>query len=538
MKPVHLAGPVFLLTATVLLAQASCASSSDGAPITPPVARADGGVDAAVDGGPAPLVVTWKPCPLHSEGKGPEVECATIPVPLDPKNTAGKTIDFFVKRFHPKDGKSLRALWMLQGGPGASAYVFENIAEQMATRFPDVDYYLPDHRGTGQSSRLGCPEQEASDSEAGLSITAAEWDVCLPALKAKLGTDLQFYGTTPAANDLGLAIAATKTNGQPQFVIGISYGTYWAHRYAQLFPTQAQGIILDSIAPQGASLARQDADSHEAAQDFLNYCKTDVFCSQKMGPDPWGKTQALFAKLKAGHCSEIALPDFPTHMLFRRVFASFLMDPTFRTYIPAIVYRADRCEPKDVTALKVFANAVTQEGPESEMMKQWGWGLTYNVIFSELWETPAPTAAVLEGIRENAVASRDITEMMGVLYDKWPRYTPDELSKTYATTDTPMLMLQGGLDPATLRRKALPVRDQLNRPHQTWVDVPTATHTVFASSTTTEGRSCGTKMFMAFMENPTAPVDTSCVAQVVPPDFQNKRTNYNTAFFGTVDAWE
>lgn len=214
------------------------------------------------------------------------------------------------------------------------------------------------------------------------------------------------------------------------------------------------------------------------------------------------------------------------------------MDPTLRTYIPAIVYRADRCEPRDEDALKQLVVALTQEGPESEMMKQWGWGLTYNIIFSELWEDPPPSAAVLAEIREAAVASRDITEQMGALYDKWPRYTPDPSTRAFADTDTPMLFLQGGLDPATLLRKARPMRDHFTKPHQTWVEVPTASHTVFASSTTRESRSCGTKMFMAFIENPTAPVDTSCIADIRPLDFTNPSTKYTSALFGTTDAWE
>ncbi|MBX3224209.1 MAG: alpha/beta fold hydrolase [Labilithrix sp.] len=532
MKLLHAALPLAL--ALVPLSQASCSSSAPEAAGGPDAGAAE---EAEEDAGAAP--VEWTKCTLQSEGKGPSAECARIPVPLDAKAPGGKTIDFFVKRYRPKGGKHLRALWMLQGGPGGSGYVFEKIAEQMATRFPDVDYYIPDHRGTGESSRLGCPAEEASDSEAGLAITNEEWATCLPALKAAHGEDLRFYDTTQAANDLGVAIARIQTSDpQPAFVLGVSYGTYWAHRYLQLFPGQASGVILDSIVPPGTSLARQDADSDEAARDFLNVCKGDALCGEKMGPDPWAKTQALFAKLKTGHCPDIALPDFPTHILFRRAFAGLLMDPTLRTYIPPVIYRADRCEPRDVTALKVFVDAVTQEGPESEMMKQWGWGLTYNIIFSELWENPAPTASELALIRDNAVASRDITEQMSFLYEGWPRYSPDPSSKAYADTDTPMLFLQGGLDPATLLRKARPMREHFTRPHQTWVEVPTAGHTVFASSTTSEGRSCGTRMIMGFLEDPKRAVDTSCIADVVPLDFSNPRTAFTSALFGTTDAWE
>lgn len=529
-----------------IAAAAAACSSGDNGPSAAPSEDAGAsddtssdGADGGTDGAIAEAKVEWTPCPLHSEGKGPQVSCATIQVPLDRAHPEGKTIPFYVKRFRPEGGKGERALWMLQGGPGASGYVYENIAEAMATRFPDVDYYIPDHRGTGQSARLGCPLQEAADSEAGLYITDEEWVTCLADIKAKHGDDLKFYDTTNAANDLGVAIARINKEKQPTFVLGVSYGTYWAHRYLQIFPGQADGIVLDSIFPPGGSLARQDADSDEAARDFMEVCKKDAFCGGKLGADPWAKAQALVAKLKSGHCPAIALPDFPTEALLRQLFASLLMDPTFRVYIPAVIYRADRCEERDVTALKKFIATMTQPQPESDMMKQWGWGLSYNIIFSELWETPPPSEADLESIRENAVASRDITGQMGVLYSQWPRYTPDPSTRTFAESDTPMLFLQGGLDPATLLRKARPMRDHFTKPHQTWVEIPTASHTAFGSSTTKEGRSCGTKMIMAFLENPTAAVDTSCIGDIIPLDFQaTKLTAYNNAFFGSNDIWE
>ena len=385
---------------------------------------------------------------------------------------------------------------------------------------------------------LGCPAEETKDSEGGLTITEAEWGKCLPAMIARHGDELRFYDTTQAANDLGLAIERVNTTGQPTIVLGVSYGTTWAHRYLQLFPKQASGVVLDSMLVPGGSLARQDADSDEAARDLMETCRMNAFCTGKLGPDPWAKAQAVIAKLKAGHCPAIARPDMPTHVRFRQTFPGFLMDPRFRAFIPSIVYRLDRCAPNDEAALKNLVAVLTQEQPESEMLKQWGWGLTYNIIFSEHWEDPAPSAAELAEIRERAVASRDITEMMSKLYDKWPRYTPDPSTRAYAETDVPMLMLQGGLDPATLLRKARPIKEHFTRPNQTWVEVPSAGHTVFGSSMTRGGRNCGLGMVMAFVQDPKAAVDTRCVDDVPPLDFENPGREYASALLGTTDAWE
>lgn len=79
----------------------------------------------------------------------------------------------------------------------------------------------------------------------------------------------------------------------------------------------------------------------------------------------------------------------------------------------------------------------------------------------------------------------------------------------WAETDTPVLVLQGGLDPAPLPRKARDAKGHFTGAHQHWVEIPTATHTVIASSTTTERRSCGTRILMNFIESPEGVLDTS-----------------------------
>jgi pimeloyl-ACP methyl ester carboxylesterase len=493
----------------------------------------------SVDAGTPGAAVTWTDCPLHSEGTGPTASCGTLLTPLDPADPNGPAIEVFVKRFRPAGGKGLRALWLLQGGPGASGYVFEGLSEQIATRFPDVDYYMPDHRGTGLSTRVGCAVQEDEGSEGGIFITPAEWPACLADVKARLGTaGLAAFNTTNAAKDLGALIAAARQPGQPTFVYGVSYGTYWAHRYLQLFPAQVDGVVFDSIFPQGGSLARQDEDANAAAKDFFDVCGADTFCAGKLGADPWAKAQALVTKLKAGHCPEIALPGVPTHVLYRRAFGSLLMDAGLRGYIPAIVYRADRCSPTDITALKQLNAALTGPQPLSLELRKWGWVLSNNIIYSELFETPTPTAAQLQAIREAAVASRDVTEPMEANLGTWPTYTPDAFARGWADTQLPLLFLQGGLDPATLLSKAREVKPHFTREHQHWVEIPTATHTTIVSSATTARRSCGTLMMMGFIENPTAPLDTSCLQMVVPIDFTLPSLNNNRALFGRDDAWE
>ncbi|MDX2015240.1 MAG: alpha/beta fold hydrolase [Myxococcaceae bacterium] len=534
---------LFVVAMSLMACPAPAVDDPPPLPVPDASVASDGGADGGADAGAMPMPVEWRPCPLKTGSTGGVMaECAVLRTPLEATNPSGPTIEYFVKRYRPPNGRGLRAMWMLQGGPGASGLAFEGLSEQFGTRFPDVDYYFPDHRGTGRSTRLTCPAQEGPFSEAGLYITAGEWPGCLAAIQAAEGPRLAAFNMTNAANDVGVAIAATREPGQPVFVLGISYGTSLALRYLQLYPAQADGVVLDSIAPPGISLYRQDEDANEAARDLFAVCSANAVCGAKLGPMAWAKAEALFTRLKAGHCPEIAVPGIPTHVLLRRAFGQFLMDPTLRTYIAPIVYRADRCNASDIDALAVLMNQLSQEpGTPPEEHRLWGWVLSQNILHSEFAETPRPTSSQLAAWREPLVASRDVTEGFEATLN-WPVYAADQYAGQWPTPQTPVLMLQGGLDPATLLRKARVARDRLDRPGQTWVEIPSATHTVVASSpfvnSLGERRSCGTAVLMSFVENPSAPPDMSCVSRVEPVSWAFTNTNLTLALFGRRDAWE
>jgi hypothetical protein len=120
----------------------------------------------------------------------------------------------------------------------------------------------------------------------------------------------------------------------------------------------------------------------------------------------------------------------------------------------------------------------------------------------------------------------------------WPVYGPDEYTGKWATVDTPILALAGGLDPATLLRKALAWKDHFKGPHQHWVEIATATHTVIASSPTSDlTKSCGSRILKNFLEGPTAPLDTSCLLDLAPLTFAG-RPDLTKSVLGTDDPWE
>ncbi len=491
---------------------------------------------------PAPAI-RWVDCPLHSEGGSPvRAECATVPMPLRAGQDGGPTIDVFVKRWAADAGTRERQVWMLMGGPGGSGMGYENVAEQIGGKFTDLEFYIPDHRGTGRSSRLGCLE-EAAVTEGGMFITQGEWPGCLDGVRQTYGDDLGAYATTNAANDLGLLIEKAKSPSQKVFVYGASYGTYWAHRYLQLYPRQADGVVLDSMVPSPGSLAEQDEDANEAGKLFFDGpCKSDAKCSQKLGADPWATANATLQKLKTGHCGSFAAPyGQPAHVLLRRAFGQMMMGFALRPYIAAALYRADRCSAADEQALArmmtVFYGPLT--AASTTLYKLWGWVLSNNILFSELWPAVSPTAADLRAIREASVVSRDVTSAMDVLVGTWPTYPKDAYVGQWAQTDTPMLMLAGGLDPATLMRKALEVKPHFQGAHQTWVEFPLGAHGILSSSPTNAGPSCGTAIMVSFMRSPMSPPDRTCMSDLRGLDFTGAATPATTMqLFGVADPWD
>jgi pimeloyl-ACP methyl ester carboxylesterase len=519
----HVSGMRFSLVLPLVLA--ACSSSSDPAPSPQPT-----------NPDPPISTITWSACPLHSEGDGPAAECADVQMPLRMEDPNGETIAVHVKRFHPTGGASKHAVFMLQGGPGGSAYVYEGLVEIIAAVFPDIDWYLPDHRGTGKSTRLGCPVQESPTSAYKEFVAPNEWKNCLAAIKEQWGDKLSAFSTTNAAHDLARLIDQTRKKDQKVWVYGASYGTYWAHRYLQLEPAQADGVVLDSMAPPGMSLARQDEDANIAGKAIFAACGKDDFCKAKLGDDPWARAEALFAKLDTGHCAEAAPIMAPMRLMVRRAFGNLAMNWGGRAFIPATIYRLERCNAGDAAAVKkMLGKFFSGDIVIDEMLRQWSFALGNNISLSELWETPEPTVDQLTAIREASIVSRDVTSGFEPVLATWPRYT-EPRAKEWAKTDRPLLMFAGGLDPATLIDKQRVMRDHFHAPNQHWFEFPDATHAILGSSPTKDNHSCGIRMMVSFFDHPESP-DASCMSNLAALSFAGERAA-SQDLFGTDDAWE
>ncbi|WP_394830281.1 alpha/beta hydrolase [Pendulispora rubella] len=489
------------------------------------------------DDGAGGAGVTWTPCPLVPGGTTNDAECTTLPLPLAWDHPGGSTIPIFVKHV-PAAQPSGRQVWLLAGGPGGSGDDMVASAQTVQAQDPTLDIYLPDHRGTGQSKVLFCPEHQAPGSDVPGAIEI--WSRCLTALKAEWGDGLRELTITNAARDLGALIWRMRHSGDEVHVMGVSYGTFWAQRYLQLFPRQPTSVTLDSVgSTEETSIFGSDALFDDIVRKLMAACGQDPFCSGKLGPDPMARTKELFDALDTKTvCAPLVEMGLDRRRM-RRMLALFA-SVRLRVGLPAMVYRAQRCAPGDVVAFQGMLSRFEWH-PDDPPSSEFGFSdaLYPHIILSEDPYGPRPPSldSLLEAQR-NAYASIDESTLLRRLWDIWPRYPREALSDQYPNTHVPVFLINGDLDPQTRIEGARRIAEHYTRPYQTFVEVPNAGHIALSTSQVDNSTvTCGNQMWIAFMHDPEAPIDTSCLAHLRNLPFEGDARTARV-LFRTTDLWE
>lgn len=479
--------------------------------------------------------VQWTPCALETGGTEHDAECATVSMPLDWDNPKGSTIDLFVKRQRAAQ-PSGRQVWLLAGGPGGPGDEMAAVVPVLTAQDPTIDIYIPDHRGTGLSKILACPHSvPLSDEPDAVPV----WSSCIESIKSEWGDGLSEMTITNAARDLGELIARVRLPGEEVHVMGISYGTFWAQRYLQLYPTQPTSVTLDAVGhPQVTDLYKSDALFDSIGRKLLQVCAADPFCSGKLGPDPLARVAELYDALDAETCAPLA--EAGVHRTEMRRMMAMMTSGRFRVGIPALVYRGLRCAPGDVSAITALVERVKWH-PEDPPLSEYGYSdpLYAHIILSEITDPDPPTIEALTSVRDAAYASFDESVLLRRLRDIWPVYPRDSFADGYPDTSVPVLLLNGTLDPQTDVELASEIATHYTRPHQTYIEVETAGHPVFSTSPMVgdDDRRCGAQMWISFMHDPEAPVDTSCLGQLRPIAFEGTAAIAKT-LFNAADLWE
>ncbi len=259
--------------------------------------------------------------------------CARVTVRLSPgRRDDGDTIELFVRKF-PGSGRSRGSLWLIAGGPGESGAALYSFIPELRRLFSGYDIVVPDHRGTGFSTRL-CPAEESVESESGAALAGQEWATCYQRLAA--GPDrARAFSIDNAADDLAQLIAADRH--RHKIIYGVSYGTQLCVRLMKRHRLALSGIILDSLVPtqdnRRFDLSRRSDLVDDIGRRILARCDADEACHAGFGQPAATRYATLLARV----AKEPELVSWiPGHDL--KLFMGAMLDhPALRAQIPELL---------------------------------------------------------------------------------------------------------------------------------------------------------------------------------------------------------
>lgn len=192
----------------------------------------------------AVFAAAWSSATVHARAEGTECQpgmtCRTVTVPLDWSGKQKGELELDVR----VTGDSGPLLLYLFGGPGQAGTPHAGkLGDLFAQLVPNYRVAMFDQRGTGGTA-IACGKLQR------LALT----DFTVRPRRAvrecgkSLGARRAFYATTDSVRDIE---AIRKALGVKRMAImGTSYGTLVATRYARAFPNRVSRLILDSVIPQ------------------------------------------------------------------------------------------------------------------------------------------------------------------------------------------------------------------------------------------------------------------------------------------------
>ena len=243
------------------------------------VPAADAGQTAAGTDRFYQQTLTWTPC----NDKELVLECTDVTVPVNWSRPSGRTISLKVHR-HRAAGPSRGSLLLNPGGPGGPGKPFLEFAARLFSKpvIDGFDLVSFDPRGVGESAPLSCPAaadaafRKSDPSPDNLHERIAreaavrEW---VRACRAKSGPIFDHVDTVSVARDLDVLRAVLGDDKLSYY--GGSYGTRLGLRYADLFPTRIERMVLDAVV--------------DPAQDNKAFL-TDVAKGEERGLDAYLRT--------------------------------------------------------------------------------------------------------------------------------------------------------------------------------------------------------------------------------------------------------
>ena len=393
--------------------------------------------------------LTFEPCTLESKQGFPAeaAYCTKFAVPENPAMPEGRKIDLNVAWIPANNAGDLTdPVLFLAGGPGQAAVEYASFAANILNDAnKNRDLLILDQRGTGNSGKLSCPKTDDANKLDDLTATPAKQLEVLRKCheEVALKADTRFYTTANFVNDIEAvrkAIGATQLN-----LVGISYGTRAAQKYAQAYPQNVRTMILDGVAPNRLVIGEEFAQGLDAAlrkQDA--YCTKIPSCRKMYGGNLAARLKALRIKLDASPAT-VQVRNGETNTLepvtvngarLVGLVQMLAYSPEMMSILPLLIKQAEAGDYQPLGALSASMTSSNSSGIEP--------GLYMSVICAEDVPRWKPNEKATQSL-----LGRDFQAEYAAACEVWPAGTAQANFVDTPTSQVPTLLLSGELDPVT-----------------------------------------------------------------------------------------
>ena len=450
--------------------------------------------------------------PCRVAGVDTEVKCARFEVIENRETKQGRKIALnLVVLPASARVKEPDPIFLFAGGPGQAA---ADLAPQALAIFGGLnakrDIVLMDQRGTGKSNFLNC--KIPNDDPPGMTdpvkrdaFAARLLAECRDLLAQK--ADLTQYTTTIAMADYDEVRAAL---GYRQInLLGGSYGTRAALEYLRRYPGQVRTVTIDGVAPPSMALpATFSRDAGATYEKMLTACATDVRCD-KTFPGLKARVDRLLATVaKQPRKTSVTDPitgiakdiEVTRERLLIAVFSTLYL-PEMTAMLPANLTAAEAGNFAPLLAQGAIFGGFAED--------KIAFGMRLSVACAE--DIPRITPAIREGDAARAPFGRFFVDEFGKACAGWPRGEMPADFDQPVTSDKPVLILSGGLDPVTPPVHGEEVRRSLS--NALHLIAPNVGHGVSV-------RGCAPKLVKKFIETASvAGLDGECLKRLPRPMF-------------------
>ena len=463
----------------------------------------------AVAQSPAVRTLTPTDCPFDIPDAA-TVDCAVLTVPERHANPNGATLQLAVAVLRAGNGNAKPdPVLYLEGGPGGSALTGLDAWVGIPLT-ADRDFILFDQRGTGYSEPGLFCERYEYDFDVDAADSPTYYKACAQFLEAD-GIDLSAYNSAESAADVAMLVRAL--GYQQVNLYGISYGTRIALTVMRDHAEVVRAVVLDSpYPPQVQGFEQQAPNGWSAMHALFEACAADFECDDAI-PDlerrfgdfvQMTEIDPIFYDFGDGEYDYYGT-DF-IDMLFELMY-----DTAAIPYIPAALNELINGDPQAFADLHYGDYEDDDESlTEEDVLSVDDSDGVFNSVhcteeipFNDLSVAEAQADPIPDAFQEGLYLS---VEDQFAVCAAWDVEALGAIETQPVVSDVPTLVLVGQFDPITPPIWGEASVSTLSR--GTLVVMPGAGHSVIDSG------DCGAALGVAFLDNPTQTLDSSCVADV------------------------